>query len=60
MLESLREAKDDRQSDDTAEAIPLLPLAEESIRAMDDHHFLNFIARMGLTPPANEQVTATV
>jgi len=55
LLDSLCEAKDDRQSDDTSEAIPLLPLTEDSIKAMDDHNFLNFIAKMGLTPPANEQ-----
>lgn len=60
MLDSLCEAKDDRQSDDTSEAIPLLPLTEDSIKAMDDHNFLNFIAKMGLTPPANEQVMPTI
>ena len=56
LLESLAEANDDRQADNSNEAIPLLPLEEHSIKAMDDHNFLNFIAKMGLTPPSNEQV----
>lgn len=56
LLESLAEANDDRQADNSNEAIPLLPLEEHSIKAMEDHHFLNFIAKMGLAPPSNEQV----
>lgn len=59
LLECLRETRQDRlDGDDGAgdEAIPLLPLSDSSIDAMEDHNFLNFIAKLGLAPPSNEQV----
>lgn len=57
LLDCLREAREDRQDDEANEAIPLLPLTEPSVAAMEDHNFLNFMAKMGLAPPSNEQVS---
>lgn len=59
LLACLRETFADRMDDEDdadAEAIPLLPLDDAARSAMDDHHFLKFIAQMGIAPPANEQV----
>lgn len=56
MVECLEETLEDRQDEESDEAIPLVPLAEGAIAAMEDHTFLRFIAKMGLAPPANEQV----
>ena len=58
LVDCLREAREDRDAgeDDAHEAIPLLPLTEPSVAATEDHNFLNFMAKMGLAPPANEQV----
>ena len=57
LLECLEETLEDRQDEGGDEAIPLVPLTENAIAAMEDHTFLRFIAKMGLAPPANEQVS---
>lgn len=59
LLDCLREAREDRQEedgDDAAEAIPILPLTEAAVTATEDHNFLTFMAKLGMAPPANEQV----
>ncbi len=57
LAECLSETLEDREEDGGGdEAIPLVPLTETAIASMEDHTFLKFIAKMGLAPPANEQV----
>lgn len=56
LLECLEETLEDRQDEEDVEAIPLVPLSDMALAAMEDHTFLRFIAKMGLTPPADEQV----
>ena len=36
--------------------VPLVPLTEENETAMEDEVFLDFLKRLGIAPPANEQV----
>ena len=59
-LDCLRDALQDRQIEAVDESIPLLPISDESVSAMDDHIFLNFIAKLGMSPPSNEQVRLSV
>jgi len=37
--------------------VAIVPLTEENETAMDDGVFLDFLGKIGLTPPANEQVS---
>ena len=36
--------------------VPIVPLTEENETAMEDKVFLSFLVKIGLAPPANEQV----
>lgn len=56
MVGCLSETLEDREDGEGDEAIPLVPLTDISNDAMEDHTFLKFIAKLGLAPPANEQV----
>lgn len=56
MVECLSETLEDREDGEGDEAIPIVPLTDISNDAMEDHTFLKFIAKLGLAPPANEQV----
>lgn len=56
LAECLSEALEDREDGECDEAIPLVPLTDCAIASMEDHTFLKFIAKVGLAPPANEQV----
>lgn len=56
LVECLTETLEDREDGDVDEAIPLVPLTDCAIASMEDHTFLKFIAKVGLAPPANEQV----
>lgn len=47
VLEELGDDEDD---------VPILPLADYSIKAMDSHEFQNFLKSIGIKPPADHQV----
>ena len=40
-------------------AVPIVPLTEENETAIEDPVFMDFLRRLGLSPPANEQVGCT-
>ncbi|XP_052253149.1 dentin sialophosphoprotein-like [Dreissena polymorpha] len=46
---------DDSGDDDEDVGVPLVPLTEENETAMEDEVFLDFLKRLGIAPPANEQ-----
>ncbi|KAH3702502.1 hypothetical protein DPMN_077525 [Dreissena polymorpha] len=48
---------DDSGDDDEDVGVPLVPLTEENETAMEDEVFLDFLKRLGIAPPANEQLT---
>ncbi len=57
MVECLSETLEDREDGEgDEESIPIVPLTDISNDAMEDHTFLKFIAKLGLAPPASEQV----
>lgn len=63
LAENLEEVALDQEAegyDPTAEGTPLVPVGEASVRAMDDQGFLQVLRGVGLSPPADEQVTALV
>lgn len=37
--------------------VAIVPLTEENETAMDDSMFLDFMGKIGMAPPANEQVS---
>lgn len=52
--ESLEEAMEDRDEEST-EGIPLVPLSDESMIAMDLPNFQRLLRAIGIEPPADEQ-----
>ena len=54
---SLQEVADDREADQDEEPIPVVPMTEETENAMDNTAFQKLLKKLGVTPPANEQVT---
>ncbi|XP_017793791.1 PREDICTED: protein timeless homolog [Habropoda laboriosa] len=52
--ESLQDVLDDRD-EESSEGIPLVPLTDYSVAAMDSPSFQKLIRAMGFTPPSNEQ-----
>jgi hypothetical protein len=53
---SLQEVADDREVDGEEEAIPLVPISEEAITAMEDAQFLRLLNALNIVPPSDEQV----
>jgi timeless len=52
---SLEEVADDKETDDE-DSIPLVPLSEEAMTAMENAQFLKLLTALGLLPPSHEQV----
>ncbi|XP_029450670.1 protein timeless homolog [Rhinatrema bivittatum] len=46
---------DDREEDGISQAVPLVPLTEESEDAMENKQFQKLLKKVGARPPANEQ-----
>jgi hypothetical protein len=53
---SLQEVADDREADDEEETVPLVPISEEAMTAMENPHFLKLLTALNLVPPSDEQV----
>jgi hypothetical protein len=53
---SLQEVADDREADGEEETIPLVPISEEAMTAMENPHFLKLLTALNIVPPAGEQV----
>ena len=53
---SMQEVADDREADQDEEPIPVVPMTEETENAMDNTVFQKLLKKLGVTPPANEQV----
>ena len=53
---SMQEGADDREADQDEEPIPVVPMTEETENAMDNTVFQKLLKKLGVTPPANEQV----
>ncbi|KAJ9574814.1 hypothetical protein L9F63_008013, partial [Diploptera punctata] len=51
----LEEVADDRETDGDEENIPLLPLTEETMTAMDNSQFQELLRATGISPPFDEQ-----
>jgi hypothetical protein len=56
---SLQEVADDREADGEGEedTIPLVPLSEEAMTAMENPQFLKLLTALNLVPPSDEQVS---
>ncbi|CAK9829894.1 Protein timeless homolog [Anthophora retusa] len=54
LKESLQDVLDDRD-EESSEGIPLVPLTDYSVAAMDSPSFQKLIRAMGFAPPADEQ-----
>ncbi|CAK9795777.1 Protein timeless homolog [Anthophora quadrimaculata] len=54
LKESLQDVLDDRD-EESSEGIPLVPLTDYSVAAMDSPSFQKLIRAMGFSPPADEQ-----
>ena len=52
----MQEVADDREADPDEEPIPVVPMTEETENAMDNTIFQKLLKKLGVTPPANEQV----
>ncbi|KAJ8307309.1 hypothetical protein KUTeg_015393, partial [Tegillarca granosa] len=52
---AMRRAAEDTTRTDNDVSIPIVPLTEENETAMEDEHFLSFLRKIGICPPANEQ-----
>eukprot|EP00058_Branchiostoma_floridae_P012613 XP_002598101.1 hypothetical protein BRAFLDRAFT_124290 [Branchiostoma floridae] len=46
---------DDRETDESGESVPIVPLTEDSETAMEHRTFQKLLKMVGLAPPANEQ-----
>jgi hypothetical protein len=53
---SLQEAADDREADDEEETIPLVPISEEAMTAMENPQFLKLLTALNVVSPSDEQV----
>ncbi|XP_041372172.1 protein timeless homolog [Gigantopelta aegis] len=51
----LRRTADDREQTGELIPVPIVPLTEENETAMEDSVFTDFLQRIGLAPPSNEQ-----
>lgn len=54
--ECLTDVANDREQDNDTEPIPVVPLTEETENAMDNTAFQKLLKKLGVTPPADEQV----
>lgn len=55
LKESISDAIEDFE-DDTEEGIPLVPIMDYSISAMENTYFQDMLQAMGISKPSNEQV----
>jgi len=53
---SLEEVADDREADGDEETIPLVPISEEAMTAMENPQFLKLLTALGIVAPSDEQV----
>jgi hypothetical protein len=53
---SLEEVAADREADGNDEPVPLVPLSEEAMTAMEQPQFLKLLTALDLVPPSDEQV----
>lgn len=53
---SLQEVADDREVDGQEEIIPLVPISEEAMTAMENPEFLKLLTALNIVPPSDEQV----
>jgi hypothetical protein len=53
---SLEEVAGDREADGNEEPVPLVPLSEEAMTAMEEPQFLKLLTSLDLVPPSGEQV----
>uniref|UniRef100_A0AAR2LSI5 Timeless circadian clock n=1 Tax=Pygocentrus nattereri TaxID=42514 RepID=A0AAR2LSI5_PYGNA len=53
----LNRAADDREEDGVSHPMPLVPLTEENEDAMENKSFKRLLHKIGIRPPADEQVT---
>ncbi|XP_019613543.1 PREDICTED: protein timeless homolog [Branchiostoma belcheri] len=51
----LERTAEDRETDESGESVPIVPLTEESETAMEHRTFQKLLKMVGLAPPANEQ-----
>ncbi|XP_066299874.1 protein timeless homolog isoform X1 [Branchiostoma lanceolatum] len=51
----LERTADDRETDESGESVPIVPLTEDSETAMEHRTFQKLLKTVGLAPPANEQ-----
>jgi hypothetical protein len=47
---------DDREVDGQEEIIPLVPISEEAMTAMENPEFLKLLTALNIVPPSDEQV----
>ncbi|PNF20163.1 hypothetical protein B7P43_G00608, partial [Cryptotermes secundus] len=52
---SLQEVADDREADGEEEIIPLVPITEEAMTAMENPQFLKLLTALNIVPPSDEQ-----
>ncbi|XP_033611044.1 protein timeless homolog [Cryptotermes secundus] len=52
---SLQEVADDREADGGEEIIPLVPITEEAMTAMENPQFLKLLTALNIVPPSDEQ-----
>ncbi|XP_069688768.1 protein timeless homolog [Periplaneta americana] len=52
---SMEEVAEDRDTEEDEEGIPLLPLTEDAMNAMDNPQFLNLLKALSIVPPSDEQ-----
>jgi hypothetical protein len=53
---SLQEVADDMEADGEEEAVPLVPISDEALTAMENPQFLTLLKALNIVPPSDEQV----
>jgi hypothetical protein len=53
---SLEDVAVDREADGDQEPVPLVPIGEEAMTAMEEPRFLKLLTALDIVPPSDEQV----
>jgi hypothetical protein len=53
---SLEDVAVDREADGDQESVPLVPIGEEAMTAMEEPQFLKLLTALDIVPPSDEQV----
>lgn len=60
LKESFSDAIEDFDDDETTEGIPLVPIMDYAVNAMENKDFLDALKSLGICSPSDEQVSSSI